>query len=315
MSLDVEVRHGEVVASVAARLAAAGVPSPEVDARWLVAHVVEVAGAPRGCGAALLDGLVARRCAREPLQLVLGTTGFRYLELSCARGVFVPRPETEIVAGEAIAAALAVEGHGPVVVDVGTGTGAIALSVAVEVPGAQVTAVDLGPPAVALARTNLERIRAGDAGRPLAPGAEVEVLEGELLTPLPAALRGHLDVLVSNPPYLPAADRGTWQPEVADHDPDTALVGGPDGHEVVRALLTLAADWLTPGGTVVLEIDERRGAETVADARAVGLVDVRLVPDLTGADRALVARRPARGAPLGDAEAASPGAPPRPTSS
>ena len=286
------------VARVAARLAAAGVPTPEVDARWLVEHVTALTGGCEGCGGALLDGLVARRAAREPLQLVLGKTWFRELELRCAPGVFIPRPETEIVAGVAIGEA---RRHAtPVVAEPCTGTGAIALSVAVEVPWARVVATDLDPAAVDLARDNLARVLAGEAGPPLLAD-QVEILHGDLLAPLrsPGAhqawaphLRGALDVLVSNPPYLPAADRGSWHPEVAAHDPDAALVGGEDGHEVVDRLLRAAATWLRPGGLVVLEIDERRGPDARAAATAAGLVDVRIVVDLTGADRAVTARRP-----------------------
>ena len=204
----------DVVRSIAVRLAAAGVPSPEVDARLLVEHVVEVAGAAAGCGGALLDGLVARRAAREPLQVVLGRTWFRTLELSCAAGVFVPRPETEIVAGAAIAAAIAA-GPAPRVLEPCTGTGAIACAVVAEVPGAEVLATDLDPDAVTLARANLARVAAGEAD-PAAPavGAHGQVLQGDLLDPIDPAWRGTVDVLVSNPPYLPAADRDSWQPEV-----------------------------------------------------------------------------------------------------
>jgi release factor glutamine methyltransferase len=281
----------EAQRTVAARLAAAGIETPDVDARWLVEHVTEVSGSCTGCGAALLDGLVARRAAREPLQVVLGRTWFRELELACVAGVFIPRPETEIVAGLAIDAALAA-GGAPLVVEPCTGTGAIALSVAVEVPGAAVVATDVDGSAVELARSNLDRVRRGEAGPPVV-ASEVTILQGDLLDPMDPALRGHVDVLVANPPYLPASDRGTWAPEVADHDPDRALVGGEDGHEVVDALLELSARWLRPGGTVVLEIDERRGADAVAHAAAVGLVDARVCRDLAGADRAVVAQRAA----------------------
>jgi release factor glutamine methyltransferase len=277
------------VRSVAARLAAAGIETPEVDARWLVDHVTEVTGSCTGCGAALLDGLVARRVAREPVQVVIGRTWFRELELHCEHGVFVPRPETEVVAGLAIAAARAA-GASPLVVEPCTGTGAIALSVAVEVAGARVIATDVDPAAVALARRNLDHVRHGGAGAQLR-ARDVTILEGDLLAPLPDELRGQVAVLVANPPYLPAADRGTWAPEVADHDPDRALVGGPDGHEVVDALLGAAAGWLAPGGSVIIEIDERRGADALAAATAVGLVDPVIERDLTGADRAIVARR------------------------
>jgi release factor glutamine methyltransferase len=282
----------ELVRRVAARLEAAGVPNAGVDARLLVEHVCETFGGAAGCHGAVLDGLVARRAARVPLQQVLGRTWFRTLELACAPAVFVPRPETEVVAGVAIDAARAA-GREPVrVVDVGTGTGAIALAVATEVAGAEVVAVDRDPAAVAVARDNAGRVASGVAGPVgFAAGSHVEVVEGALLDPVPASWRGALDVLVSNPPYLPAADRGSWEPEVADHDPDTALVGGADGHEVVDELLHLAADWLRPGGTVVIEIDDRRGADALAAAAAAGLTDPHLVQDLTRRDRAVVAHR------------------------
>jgi release factor glutamine methyltransferase len=285
----------EVVRQVTARLVAAGVPNAGVDARILVEHVVETFGGAAGCHGAVLDGLVARRSARVPLQQVIGRTWFRTLELACAPGVFVPRPETEVVAGVAVDAARAARAAGGDrvrVVDVGTGTGAIALAVATEVAGAEVVAVERDPAAAALARDNAGRVANGVAGpEGFAVGSSLEVVEGVLLDPVPAAWRGAVDVLVSNPPYLPAADRGTWAPEVADHDPETALVGGADGHEVVDELLHLAADWLRPGGTVVVEIDDRRGADALAAARAAGLADPHLVQDLTRRDRAVVAHR------------------------
>lgn len=307
--MNAAVGHAPVVAAVARRLAMAGVPSPDVDARWLVDHVVEVAGDPVGCGAALLDGLVARRCRREPVQQIIGRTWFRRLELACAPGVFIPRPETEVVAGLAIAAAadavraatpsdaLDAAGDAPPrapirIVEPCTGTGAIALSIGVEVAGVQIVAGDVDPAAVELATTNLARVHEGRAGTRLAPDSSVRIVSGELLAGVDPTWRGSVAVLVANPPYLPDADRVGWEPEVADHDPDRALVGGEDGHEVVDALLVAAGHWLRPGGTVIVEIDERRGDDARRAARAAGLIDVDVRPDLTGADRALVARRP-----------------------
>lgn len=288
-----------VVARHAATLATAGVPSPEVDARHLVRAVLGDAGGriPPGVATAdprlaELDRRVAERARRVPLQLVLGETWFRHLRIRCRPGVFIPRPETEVVAGIAIEAARAA-GPAPVVVEPCTGTGAIALAVATEVRGARVQATDVSPEAVASARDNLAAVAAGEAGVPgLADGATCTVLACDLLAGLDPTLRGTVDVLVSNPPYLPAIDRPTWEPEVAEHDPDVALVGGSDGHEVVDALIAAAGEWLRPGGVLVLEIDERRGADVAGTAAAAGLVDVSIVPDLTGADRALRARRP-----------------------
>ena len=281
------------VSTVTARLAAAGVRSPETDARWLVDHVDELAGEEPDRREVLLGSLVARRASREPVQLVIGRTWFRHLELLCAPGVFIPRPETEVVAQVAIDLARG-SGDAPVVVDVGTGTGAIGLSVAVEVPGAQITAAEIDDTALALARRNLERLGRGEAGAELAPGSRVEIVGSDLLAGLDPVLAGSVDVLVANPPYLPASDRGELEPEVADHDPDRALVGGPDGHEVVDALIAAAPTWLRPGGSVVLEIDERRGGNALAVVRAAGLVDGRVVADLTGADRVVIGTRPRR---------------------
>jgi release factor glutamine methyltransferase len=314
---DVELAHPDLLARVSARLAAAGVASPRPDARWLLEHVLAVAGDPTApAGAALLEEVVARRAAREPLQLVLGTTAFRTVELLCRPGVFVPRPETEVLAGVAIDAAREVvarqagsdragrqagghqaadgqAGRDPLVVEPCTGTGAVACSLVAEVPGVRVIATDRDPAAVALATENLRRVAAGEAGvPPAAHQPSWEVRQGDLLGPVDAALRGHLDVLVANPPYLPASDRGSWDPEVADHDPDVALVGGPDGHEVVDALLAAATTWLAPGGLVAIELDARRADDALAVARRVGLVDARLVADLTGAPRIVTGRRP-----------------------
>lgn len=285
--MNVRTDLNAVQREVATRLAAAGVSSPHVDARWLVAHVVDRFGDDLGgCNVAVLDGLVDRRLAREPLQRILGTTSFRWLDdVQVAPGVFVPRPETEIVAGEAIRAATAAAAavhRPPLVVDLCTGSGVIAVAVASEVPGSRVFATDLSPAACAATMANV-----------CAAGVEVEALLGDLAGPLPEALRGAVDVLVANPPYLPASDVDDWEPEVRDHDPHEALIGGVDGHEIVGRILTLAPDWLRPGGEVIVEIDDRRGADAVAVARAAGLVEVRLVQDLTGRDRAVVAQRAA----------------------
>lgn len=289
-------RRWELVDEVAARLDDAGVPTPDVDARWIVDAMVDRFGEDlAGCDRGVLEALVERRAAREPLQLVLGRTTFRWVELACRAGVFIPRPETEVVAGVAIDAARAV-GPSPRVVEPCTGSGAIACAVASEVPGVHVVASDRSETAVELARTNASALadaRPSHPWRPgpwLAPDATVEVERADLRDAVPTGWHGTVDVLVANPPYLPGHDRTSWDPEVADHDPHDALVGGVDGHEVVEALLEAASGWLRPGGTVVIEIDDRRGRDAVASATAVGLVDAHLVPDLTGRDRAVVAR-------------------------
>lgn len=283
---------GQVLDEVRARLASAGI-TVDREAGWLVEAATDDGRVDR----VQLDELVARRTAGEPLQVVVGETGFRFVTVGCRSGVFVPRPETEVVAGVAIDAAAGWPRSDRLVVDLCTGTGAIALALASEVPGVDVLAVERDADALELARTNAARLvdrprpspwRPGDH---LAPEASVRVLGGDLFDPLPDAWRGRVSVLVANPPYLPSADRGTWEREVADHDPDAALVGGVDGHEVVGAILAGAPAWLAPGGTVVVEIDERRGHHARAAAGAAGLVDATLVADLSGRDRAVVARR------------------------
>lgn len=291
-------RRWELLDEVAARLDDAGVPTPDVDARWIVDAMVDRFGEDlAGCDRGVLDALVERRAAREPLQLVLGRTTFRWVELACRAGVFVPRPETEVVAGAAIDAARAA-GPSPRVVEPCTGTGAIACAVASEVPGVHVAASDRSEAAVDLAGANVGALAAARAPQPwrpgpwLAPGATVEVDRADLRDAVPTAWRGTVDVVVANPPYLPHHDRVTWEPEVVDHDPHDALVGGADGHEVVEALLAAAPGWLRAGGTVVIEIDDRRGGDAVASAAAAGLVGAHLVADLTGRDRAIVAHAP-----------------------
>jgi len=286
-------------ADTAERLRTAGVPSPDVDARWLV----EAAAGqdPRRAPDALLSktaagalaALVGRRCDREPLQLVLGTAPFRDLELRCRPGVFVPRPETEVLAGIVLGLVREAmhgrerDGDPVIVLEPCCGTGAIGLAVASGTEAASVTIADHSPAAVRLARENLDRL--ASAGMLRSP---VNVRSGSLMDAFDASDRGRVDVLVANPPYLPFADLISMEPEVAAHDPHDALFGGPEGHEIVDALLAAAGEWLAPGGTVVLEIDARRSDVALARARALGLVGVEARRDLTGADRFLLARRP-----------------------
>jgi release factor glutamine methyltransferase len=295
-----------VAAEVAERLARAGVASPEVDARWLVRAAsgrdprsAPEAGLEPGA-AARLEEMVARRAAREPLQLIVGSTAFRTLELACSPGVFIPRPETEILAGLAIdAARAAISARGAaLVIEPCCGTGAVALSVAVEVVGAQVQAADISAAALRCARANLEALHAGGAGAVSAAsapvGERVQLHEGALLEAFDDGLRGRIDVLVANPPYLPTSDLELLPLEVSQHDPHAALFGGTHGHELVDELIRAATIWLAPAGTLLLELDVRRGEDAVTVARRAGLHDVRLEADLAGAPRFLVAHRQAR---------------------
>ena len=269
------------LAAAATALADAGVSSPRADAELLAAHVLGVGRgrlalieAVSAVDAERLRALVARRAAREPLQHVLGTAAFRYLELAVGPGAFVPRPETELLAGWGVEHTT----PGAVVVDLCSGTGAIALAVATEARPARVVAVERSPAALSWLRRN-------------ALGTAVEVVEGDVTDPgLLPGLRGGTDVVLCNPPYVPA---GTpVPPEVADHDPARAVLGGPDGLAVVRPVITLAAELLRPGGVVGIEHDDTQGEAVPALLRADGRFDdVTAHRDLTGRPRWATARR------------------------
>ncbi|MEV4621235.1 peptide chain release factor N(5)-glutamine methyltransferase [Asanoa sp. NPDC049573] len=279
-----------MIADAAETLESAGVESARNDAELLAAHAL---GVSRG-RLALLDratsaqrdafqALVARRRDREPLQYVLGTAAFRYLDLAVGPGAFVPRPETELLAGWGID--LARESPAPVVVDLCAGPGPIALSVAHEVPAATVWAVEKSPAALAWLRRN-----AAD----LAP--RTHVVAGDVTDPaLLADLRGRVDVLLSNPPYVP---EGTpVPPEVARFDPATAVFGGPDGLAVVRPVIERAAELLRAGGGLAIEHDEEHAAALPELLRADGRFDrIEGHLDLTGRPRFTTGRRRASGA-------------------
>jgi release factor glutamine methyltransferase len=272
------------------RLAAAGVDSPRWDAEQLVAHVLGVARTslvtiPNLDPAqyAALQDLLARRAAREPLQHIVGSVGFRYIELAVGPGVFIPRPETESVAGWAVDAARAAGVPHPRVVDLCTGSGAIAFSVAHEVPNAEVHAVELDEGALEWARRNADaRERAGDA--------QVTLHQGDVSHALPE-LDGTVDVVVSNPPYVADDELPGTDPEVRDHDPHLALVAGADGLDVVREVERAAYRLLKPGGVVVVEHSDRQGESAPAVFDAARWRDVRDHPDLVGRPRFVTATR------------------------
>lgn len=223
---------------------------------------------------------VARRAAREPLQLILGRVGFRELVLHTGPGVFIPRVETELVSGVAIdAARAAVSRRGSArVVDLCTGSGAIAAALASEVAGARVWAVELDPAALDLAARNLA-------------GLGVALVPGDAAVALPN-LDGTVDVVVANPPYVPP-DGVPRDPEVRDWDPSHALYGGgPDGLDLPRAIMRRAAGLLRPGGVLVMEHADVQGEAVRAELAALGAFeDVVTLPDLTGRDRMVRATR------------------------
>lgn len=269
------------------RLAAAGVASPRHDAEALAAFVI---GCPRG--RLLMAGdlsagqhtvfskLVDRRAARVPLQHLTGSAPFRYLEVAVGPGVFVPRPETEVVAGWCVEAlrAIAPSVSSPLVVDLCTGSAAIALSIAHEVKGAQVHAVEREAPALEWAQRNVV-------------GTGVVVHHGDAADAL-GEFDGTVDLVVSNPPYLPETDRHLVDPEVRDHDPDAALWGGPDGLIGPRMVEATARRLLRVGGLVAVEHADRQGVAVAEIFGASGhWADVVVRQDLSGCDRFLTARR------------------------
>ena len=268
------------------RLRAAGVPSPAVDAAELLAHamgcrrselVAWTAVPPHLAGE--YDALVKRREQRVPVQHLTGTAGFRHVELDVGPGVFVPRPETEVLAGWAVerAGELAASGATPVVVDLGTGSGAIALSVATEVPQARVHAVELSDDAITWAARNLA-------------GSGVDLRQGDMADAFPD-LDGAVDVVVSNPPYIPLEAFESVAPEARDHDPDVALWSGEDGLDAMRVVERVAARLLRPGGWVGAEHADVQGASAPAVFAAAGRwTDVRDQRDLAGRPRFVTAR-------------------------
>jgi release factor glutamine methyltransferase len=282
----------ELYVETAARLGSAA------EARWLCESASGCSGgawtaaltepATRRC-VATLDAMLARREAGEPLQYVLGAWGFRTLDLAIDRRVLIPRAETEQVVDVALAEARrrrAGLGRPLRVADLGTGSGAIALSVAAELPigAVEVWATDASPGALAVASANL-----AGAGR---IAAFVQLAEGSWYKALPDDLRGRLDVVVSNPPYI-AIDDPEVTDAVVEWEPADALFAGPDGLDALRTIIAGAPQWLEAGGALVCEIGARQGEAVGILAATAGLVDVEVRPDLAGHDRILVAHCPA----------------------
>ena len=270
-------------------LAGAGVTSPRVDAELLAAHVL---GVERGrlpmiplvdpAAVEQLRRLVERRAGREPLQYLTGRAFMGGIAVSVGPGVFVPRPETELLLGWGLSL---LEGRqAPVVVDLCTGSGVLALALANARPDAVVHAVERDPSALSWARHNAnERVAAGDTPIALYAG---DVTAADTL----AELDGTVDLVLCNPPYvLTGTD---VPPEVADHDPPGAVFAGPDGLDVIRPVVSTAARLLRPGGGLAIEHDERHADRVLAllSARKV-LTDPQDHPDLAGRPRFVTAIR------------------------
>ena len=277
-----------LVSDAAATLAAAGVPAPEWDAERLLRHVLgwDRAALVASPAAAVPDeaearfrALVARRAARVPLQHLLGSQAFWKHEFQVTPDVLVPRPETELLV-EASLELLRGEER-PLIVDVGTGTGCIALSLAFERPEAEVHAIDISAPALAVALENARRL--GLEGR-------VAFHHGDLLEPV-AHLTGRIDLVVSNPPYVDPADRPGLAPEVRDHEPPAALFPPGGALSVYRRLATASAVSLRDGGGLALEVSPFVAGHVTELLVAAGFAAPSVCPDLAGRPRVVFVRR------------------------
>ncbi|MBV7697910.1 putative protein N(5)-glutamine methyltransferase [Streptomyces sp. TRM70350] len=232
-------------ASVVAALRAAGCVFAEDEAELIL-------GAARTPDE--LAAMVARRSDGLPLELVLGWAEFRGLRITVEPGVFVPRRRTEFLVEQAVAAAP----HASVVVDLCCGSGAVGAALAAALDRVQLHAADIDPAAVHCARRNV----AGHGGR---------VHEGDLYAALPGELRGRVDILAANVPYVPTAEVGLLPAEARDHEPPTALDGGADGLDVLRRVAAGAAEWLAPGGCLLSETSQRQAPQAVAAFDRAGL--------------------------------------------
>ena len=291
---------GNLLQVAAARFEAAGIEQSQVDAELLLAHVLNcsrgelvakvfMGEAATDQIAAAFEPFVARREAREPLQHITGKAYFRNLELEVGRGVFVPRPETEMVAGLAIDALRAVAisdstdtgliSAEPIAVDLGTGSGAIALSLATEVAHAKVWAVEKSIDAMPFTSRNFE-----------AYGFGGQLIQGDLADAF-QELDGKVSVVVSNPPYIPN-QMIPRDVEVRLFDPELALYGGEDGMDVMHQVSATAKRLLVSGGTLVVEHADSQSQQVIDLLKNDGWRQVRAHKDLTGRDRAVTAIRP-----------------------
>jgi release factor glutamine methyltransferase len=272
-----------------ARLRSAGVEAPEHDAEVLLRFVLgwdrariladgaSILGPDQG---ARFVSLIDERSRRRPLQHLTGVQWFWGREITVTPDVLIPRPETEVLVGTALEAIRGLQG--PLIVDVGTGSGCIALALAAERADAEVHAVDVSRPALAVARTNAAR---------LGLGGRVELHHGDLLDPV-ASRAGEIDLVVSNPPYVSALEHAALAPEVARHEPRIALVPPGDRTTIYRRLAPAARRLLRPGGILGVEMGQGMTDEVASDLRSAGLEVARVVKDLARIDRVVIARRP-----------------------
>lgn len=222
------------------------------------------------------DALVLRRIAGEPLQYLTGIAGFRRLDIAVGPGVFVPRPETEVLVEHALARLP----EGGTLVDLGTGSGAIALAIADERSDARVVATEASADALRWAAVNKERL-----------SSRVEFLEGDLFAPLPDEFRGKIDVVVSNPPYIADDERSALPSDVLDHEPHIALFSGTDGTSIIERIVEDAPTWLRRGGWLMIEISPHLQTVVPRLLRSAGFEGTDIHLDLADRPRVVEGRR------------------------
>lgn len=290
--LDGTILWSALLSETTQRLAASGVSeNPRQEAKWILEEATGTSGAEfveamdglaTVRGVAHLDTMVERRISGEPIQYVLGHWAFRSLDLLVDRRVLIPRPETEVVAGLAMAEIDRLDRARASVVDLGTGSGAIGLAIATERPGTQVVLTDRSEEALAVARANLAGL--GRSGR------DVTIHCGEWFAALPQDRRGTVDLIVSNPPYI--ARHEVLDTSVVDWEPEMALRAGDDGFDDLRVIVREAVHWLTDDGVLVLEMAPGQTADVAELAEQVGFT-AEIYRDVAGLERAVVARRQA----------------------
>ena len=286
-----QVMLREMISEARRMLEQGGIESAEQEAFWIVEHVLGLAAhhivvdqdRPLShIELSVVRRLIERRVGREPLQYILGTQEFCGLEFDVNPAVLIPRPETELLV-EYVEQRISVEQQA-IIVDVCTGSGCIAVVIARLRPRARMIAIDLSPPSLDVARHNAARHAVDD---------RIRWLEGDLLGPLAKqCLEGHVDIIVSNPPYIPEAELPLLQPEVRQFEPLGALVAGPQGTELHERLLQEAGQYLTPGGALVMEIGtgQAPALRRIID-QSFGYRFHQLVYDAAGRERVVIVER------------------------
>lgn len=287
-----QVTLAEAINGAAITLSSAGITHARLDAEvllskiirkdrvWLITHRDDVLDDNDQRD---FDEALRRRTRREPLQHIIGNQEFWGLEFKVTPDVLIPRPETELI----IEAALAVVQDRNLkvrIIDLGTGSGCIAVSLAKELAFAHVIATDASEKALAVARENARNHSVAD---------RIRYLEGDLFEPLEALdIRGQIDIIVSNPPYVKAGDLPTLQPEVRDYEPELALVAGPEGTEIAKRIIQIAPDYLKKNGALIMEMGVDQAAALTRMVEAAGVYGKpEVLKDLAGIERVIVARK------------------------